>query len=218
GTLFLDELADLPVETQPKLLRAIQQGTFERLGSEKTVRADVRIICATNANIEMRIREGRFREDLFYRLNIFPIALPPLRQRKEDLVLLIHHFFQNLSRRFGYSNPAISEAAIQMLMQRSWPGNVRELENAVERALINSRGQMLEPLHFHFDQSVSEGLKKDVSPPEQLQDYASETRKIIEKALKICNGRIYGDKGAARLLNLKPTTLQSKMKKLRIEK
>lgn len=219
GTLFLDELGDLPLETQPKLLRAIQQGTFERLGGEKTFRACVRIISATNAQLEEKIRKREFREDLYYRLNIFPINLPPLRDRKSDIVLLAHHFVEKIRERFGYQQPAtLSASALQLLLDNSWPGNVRELQNTIERALINCRGLSIEPQHICFESRLPRVSATSVNVSEDLEDFDTETRKIIMRALKQSAGKIYGKKGAASLLKLKPTTLQSKIKKLGLEK
>ena len=219
GTLFLDELGDLPLETQPKLLRAIQQGTFERLGGEKTLRADVRIISATNVRLEEKICQQKFREDLYYRLNIFPIEVPPLRERQNDTVLLTHHFIEQMRERFGYRQPvAVSKAAMQILLQNRWPGNVRELQNTIERSLINCRGLTVEPDHIFFEEQTvrySTPTTDDASP---LADLDTETGKIIMRALKQCDGKIYGKNGAAALLKVKPTTLQSKMKKLGLDK
>jgi transcriptional regulator with GAF, ATPase, and Fis domain len=216
GTLFLDELGDLPLELQPKLLRAVQQGTFERLGSEKTIRADVRIISATNANLEEKVKRGQFREDLFYRLNVFPVHAPPLRERKGDIVFLVHHFIDKLLARFGYTSLAIAPAAVNLLLQHNWPGNVRELENTIERAMINCRGRQIEPQHIYLTSPGPGGLHQNL-PDDSPDDFAAETRKIILKALQKCNGKIYGPDGAASLLKLKPTTLQSKMKKLGLQ-
>lgn len=219
GTLFLDELGDLPLETQPKLLRAIQQGTFERLGGEKTLRADVRIISATNVRLEEKIRKQQFREDLYYRLNVFPIDVPPLRERQNDIVLLTHHFIEQMRTRFGYRQPiAVSTAAMQLLLQNRWQGNVRELQNTIERALINCRGLTVKPDHIFFEEPT---VRLSATQPDEntpLADLDTETGKIIIRALKQCSGRIYGESGAAALLKVKPTTLQSKIKRLGLNK
>ncbi|HPT46720.1 MAG TPA: sigma 54-interacting transcriptional regulator [Candidatus Rifleibacterium sp.] len=221
GTLFLDELGDLPLETQPKLLRSIQQGTFERLGGEKTLQADVRIISATNVRLEEKVRHGKFREDLYYRLNVFPVAVPPLRERQSDVVLLAHHFVEKMRARFGYDRVMLSDLAIRKLLENNWPGNVRELQNAIERALINCRGGQIEAEHIFFESQARP------TRPEQLvlsaseagfSDFETEMGRIITRALRQCSGRIYGKDGAAALLNLKPTTLQSKIKKLGLDK
>ncbi|NCB37981.1 MAG: GAF domain-containing protein [Erysipelotrichia bacterium] len=219
GTLFLDELGDLPFETQPKLLRAIQQGTFERLGSEKTVRADVRIISATNARLEEKIRSGQFREDLYYRLNIFPIAIPPLRERNGDIVLLAHHFLEHLCGRFGYHKVDISVPAMKLLLDNNWPGNVRELKNTIERALINCQGSQIKPQHIFFEsQSFRVAPSTRNSEDSKIEDLDTEIGKIIRRALRQSGGKIYGEHGAAEILGVKPTTLQSKIKKLGLDK
>ncbi len=215
GTLFLDEIGDLPFDIQPKLLRAIQEGTFERLGSEKTIHANVRIICATNVDLESRVKEGKFREDLFYRLNVFPITLPPLRERKDDIYLLANYFLEKLSQKFSDKKLTLSNEAIKILRENSWQGNVRELQNTLERAVILSKDGVIKPSHLIFEKNKSaksECEEKKTS----LKSFDEETKKIIELALKLTNGKIYGKDGAAELLKMKPTTLQSKIKKLGI--
>jgi len=215
GILFLDEIGDLPIDIQPKLLRAIQEGTFERLGSEKTIRADVRIICATNVDLEARVKEGKFREDLFYRLNVFPINLPPLRQRKDDILLLANYFLEKLSNKFGNRKLIISNEAAKILRDNNWNGNVRELQNTLERAVILSKDGIIKPAHLIFEKV--EKAKRDYDNTEySIQSLEEETKKIIKKALQLTNGKIYGKDGAAAMLKMKPTTLQSKMKKLKI--
>lgn len=214
GILFLDEIGDLPLEIQPKLLRAIQEGTFERLGSEKTIRADVRIICATNADLETKVKEGKFREDLFYRLNVFPINLPPLRRRKDDIYLLANYFLEKLSAKFSDKKLRLSDQAVKVLQSNNWNGNVRELQNTLERAVILSKDGIINPSHLIFEEK---SWKKDCEEDKSaIQSLDEETKKIIKKALSITGGKIYGPDGAAALLKLKPTTLQSKMKKLGI--
>ncbi|MGB9703009.1 MAG: sigma-54-dependent Fis family transcriptional regulator [Candidatus Kapaibacteriota bacterium] len=211
GTLFLDEIGDLPFDIQPKLLRAIQEGTFERLGSEKTIHANVRIICATNVDLESRVKEGKFREDLFYRLNVFPITLPPLRERKDDIYLLANYFLEKLSQKFSDKKLTLSNEAIKILRENSWQGNVRELQNTLERAVILSKDGVIKPSHLIFEKNKSaksECEEKKTS----LKSFDEETKKIIELALKLTNGKIYGKDGAAELLKMKPTTLQSKKK------
>ncbi len=215
GILFLDEIGDLPPEIQPKLLRAIQEGTFERLGGEKTLRSDVRIICATNVNLEEKVKEGKFREDLFYRLNVFPITLPPLRQRRDDIYLLSDYFLEMLSEKFGHRNLKLSNEALKVLQENNWHGNVRELQNTLERAAILSRGGIIKPVHLVFEKT---DYKKEY--PEETETSISslddEVRKVIQRALSLTNKKIYGKDGAAALLKIKPTTLQSKIKKLKI--
>lgn len=211
GTLFLDEVGDLPLEIQPKLLRAIQEGTFERVGGEKTISASVRIICATNLNLEERVKEGKFREDLFYRLNVFPITLPPLRNRKDDLVLLVNHFLLEMVKKFGVDVIKIDNAAIDKLKNHSWPGNVRELQNTLERAAILSAGKMIQHNHIVFEEVKD--FHEDCGDDKNIGSFENEIKKVISKALKQSNGKIYGQNGAANLLKMKPTTLQSKIKR-----
>jgi len=245
GTLFLDEIGDLPADIQPKLLRALQEGRFERVGGEKTVAADVRVIAATHVDLGTAVEAGRFREDLFYRISVFPIRLPPLRERGNDVVILAELFAAKLRIRSGWEALTFSPDALDALTARSWQGNVRELKNAVERAAILSRGGIITaghlaagdwaryPLRDEIPQEVREPAapkSKDEAPRpgtiEQeslivtrtsLKDRVAnlERERIIE-ALKVSGGKIYGDSGAAARLGLKPTTLQSKMKKLGI--
>lgn len=213
GILFLDEIGDLPVEIQPKLLRAIQEGTFERLGGEKTIHADVRIICATNVDLEQKVKEGKFREDLFYRLNVFPIHLPPLRARKEDIYLLSNYFLEKLSEKFGNKKFILSPDAVKRLRENYWHGNVRELQNTLERAVILSKNGIIKAEHLVFE--VNPKIPTDCEEEKlKVLSFEEETKKIIEKALALTNGKIYGKEGAAELLKMKPTTLQSKIKKL----
>lgn len=215
GTLFLDEIGDLPFDIQPKLLRAIQEGTFERLGSEKTIHANVRIICATNVDLEAKVKEGKFREDLFYRLNVFPITLPPLRDRKDDIYLLANYFLEKLSQKFADKKLSITTEAIKVLRDNPWLGNVRELQNTLERAAILSKDGIIKPSHLIFEKNrVSKSECDEVKT--SIKSFDEETKKIIERALELTNGKIYGKDGAAALLKMKPTTLQSKMKKLKI--
>jgi transcriptional regulator with GAF, ATPase, and Fis domain len=214
GTLFLDEIADLPLEIQPKLLRAIQEGTFERLGGEKTIKSDVRIICATNADLLEKVKEGKFREDLYYRLNVFPIKLPPLRERKEDIFLLSNHFIEKLGKKLSKPNITLSEEALSKLKNYSWHGNVRELQNTLERAIILCNYGVIKPEHIIFEY---EEINHDTAESDDtIAAFDEEVKKIILRALRKSKGKIYGADGAAALLKLKPTTLQSKMKKLGI--
>lgn len=214
GTLFLDEIGDLPLEIQPKLLRALQNSTFERVGSEKTITTNVRIICATNANLENKITAGEFREDLFYRLNVFPIIIPPLRKRTEDIVLLVKHFINKFAK---FQKSGISKEAITILENYNWPGNIRELQNVIERALILSNNNVIQPEHLILNYSHVSEEKRVTIVDDNIDSLDNEIKKVIQKALKLCNGKIYGADGAANLLNIKPTTLQSKIKKLNIK-
>lgn len=211
GILFLDEIGDLPIEIQPKLLRAIQEGTFERLGSEKTYTADVRILCATNVNLEQKVREGNFREDLFYRLNVFPINLPPLRLRKDDIFLLTNYFLYKLSEKFSGKKYLITSEAVDKLRKNEWKGNVRELQNTLERAIILCGDTVIKPEHLIFEESSNENIQ----PRKKIiKSFDDEVAFILMGALEKTNGKIYGKDGAAQLLNMKPTTLQSKLKKI----
>ncbi len=216
GTLFLDEIGDLPVEIQPKLLRAIQEGTFERLGSEKTLYANVRIICATNIDLQAKIKEGKFREDLYYRLNVFPISLPPLRDRRGDIDLLADYFLKKISEKLGKKAVRLSAEARELLRSRPWYGNVRELQNTLERAGILSKDGLILPVHLAFDDFYTQSPQVS-SQQHSIGSFDEEIRNIILQALRQTNGKIYGKDGAAALLKLKPTTLQSKIKKLNIK-
>lgn len=223
GTLFLDEIGDLPLEIQPKLLRAIQEGSFERVGGEKTIKADVRIICATNANLARLASEGKFREDLYYRLNIFQINLPPLRERENDSLLLANYFLKKFSTKYS-RNFSLTEDAIQDILAYKWPGNVRELQNILERTCILARDGIISSKILGLNLKDSSYIEKkgdDILSKESsaiIGSFDDEVSRIILKALKISNGKIYGPDGAAALLKLKPTTLLSKMKKLKIDK
>lgn len=208
GSIFLDEIGELPIDMQAKLLRALQEKQIERVGGSKGINVDVRVIAATNRNLEKEVAESRFRIDLYYRLNVFPITIPPLRDRMQDIPLLLNYFLREFSRKSSREIKATDEA-IKMLMQYSWPGNIRELQHIIERsAVMASAGtihQFLLP-----QQPISEG-----NSPQSLE----EAEKVhIINALKKSNNKIYGPGGAAELLNIPPTTLASKMKKLGIDK
>jgi formate hydrogenlyase transcriptional activator len=211
GTLFLDEIGDISLELQPKLLRALQEQEFERLGSNKTIHVDVRLIAATHRDLSLMIRNNQFREDLFYRLNVFPIEIPPLRERREDIPLLVHYFVSRLSRRMQKRIKSIPKPAMDALSNAAWPGNVRELENFVERAVILTQGDELNvPLAELKTSSV-----RNAAPVSTFQE--AERQAIIE-ALKAASGRISGVGAAAERLGLKRTTLQNKMRRLNITK
>jgi len=210
GSLFLDEIGDINLELQPKLLRAVQEREFERLGSTRTMRVDVRLIAASHRDLPDMIRQGNFREDLFYRLSVFPIEIPPLRERPEDIPLLVRYFVSKLSRRMRKNIKSIPGQAMEVLTNSPWKGNVRELANFIERAVILSQGEELEvPLaelqvsHFH-----------NVSSP--ASTFHEAERKVILEALKAASGQISGHGGAAERLGLKRTTLQNKMRRLGI--
>jgi formate hydrogenlyase transcriptional activator len=211
GTFFLDEIGDIPLELQPKLLRVLQDQEFERLGSNRTIRVDVRLIAATNRDLRKRVANGEFREDLFYRLNVFPIQMPPLRQRPGDVSLLVRHFVQKISKRLDKHIETIPSSAMDALMRWRWPGNVRELENFVERSVILSSGSVLRaPLA-----ELQSGLEESVVVDATLE---SAEREHIQRVLRESGGVISGPRGAATKLGLKRTTLQSKMRKLGISR
>jgi formate hydrogenlyase transcriptional activator len=211
GTLFLDEIGDLPLELQAKLLRAIENGEFERLGSPRTIKADVRIIASTNRDLENDTREGRFREDLFYRLNVFPVTMPPLRQRSDDIPLLVRHFVKKHGKKMGKNIKEIPRRVMKALEAFPWPGNVRELENIIERAVISTEGRVLELAEF----VSAEFLPSAQNSQGGLSDVE---REHILKILNQTSWKIEGQNGAAELLGLKPSTLRSRMKKLGIQK
>ncbi len=215
GTLFLDEIAELSTPLQAKLLRIIEDGTFEPVGSDTTVKVDVRLIAATNVNLEEAIAAKRFRDDLFYRLNVFPITLPPLRERTEDIPLIAGRFLATLTRRTGRGPFKLSQEAIDFLMRQRWPGNIRELVNLLERATIVAKGEFLDLA------SLSHGVLEPRSGEagdggEKIVSLEEAQRIHIRRALAHCGGKIYGPGGAAALLGVKPSTLQSKMKRLGI--
>ena len=211
GTLFLDEIGDISLELQPKLLRALQEQEFERLGSNKTIHVDVRLIAATHRDLSLMIRHNQFREDLFYRLNVFPIEIPPLRERREDIPLLVHYFVSRLSRRMQKHIKSIPKPAMDALSNAPWPGNVRELENFVERAVILTQG---DELNVPFAELKNSSVR-NAAPVSTFQE--AERQAIVE-ALKAASGKISGRGAAAERLGLKRTTLQNKMRRLNITK
>jgi formate hydrogenlyase transcriptional activator len=212
GTLFLDEVGEIPLELQSKLLRAIQEQEFERLGSNKTIRVDVRIVAATNRDLKKMIEQSQFRSDLYYRLSVFPILVPPLRERREDIPVLIRHFAQKFAKRLGRAIDVIPSEAINYLTQYSWPGNIRELQNLIERSVILTSGQALQvPLA-----EIQGAPKSPVAAAVPLADSAERDR--IIRALKEADGVVGGPGGAAARLGLKRTTLQARMKKLNIQR
>ncbi len=206
GTIFLDEIGDLPLELQTKLLRVIQEGQFERLGSAQSVEVDVRVIAATNMNLALAVREGRFREDLYYRLNVFPISVPPLRERQEDIPLLVWAMVEEFGKVFGKTVERIPRKNMEALDRYSWPGNIRELRNLVERAMILSNGSVLVI-------DVPDSAAASISPTMSFEDME---RMHIISVMERTGWRVRGKGGAAEILMLKPTTLDSKMKKLGI--
>jgi len=213
GSLFLDEIGDISLELQPKLLRAVQEQEFERLGSANTIQVNVRLIAATHRDLRTMIKEEKFRQDLFYRFNVFPIEIPPLRERREDIPLLVNYFVSRLSRRMQKQIMSIPRQTMQALTNCPWKGNVRELANFIERAVILTRGDELEvPMG-----TLSASSETFVSVSSTSSFRQAECSVILE-ALKAAAGRIAGEGGAAERLGMKRTTLQNKMRKLGITK
>jgi len=208
GTLFLDEIGELPIELQPKLLRVIQEQEFERVGSSQTTRVDVRIIAATNQNLEQMVAERRFRMDLYYRLNVFPILLPPLRERASDIPLLIHHFLRTIGGRYGKSIDHVSGDVMATIMRHDWPGNIRELQNFIERSVILTSGRELRaPIAELTNPETHDGVVRTLNDAH---------RALIIKTLRETNWVVGGPEGAAAKLGLKRTTLITKMRRLGI--
>ncbi len=211
GTLFLDEIGDLSLEVQARLLRVLQSKEFERVGGGKDIlTSDFRLIAATNKDLEREVMEKRFREDLYYRINVFPIYVPPLRERRDDIPLLVHHFFPLYTTQYGKSFNKVPQEAMEKLMQHSWPGNIREVENILQRSVIASKEPhfylaSLENAHSEYDRDVLSTLEEN------------ERRHIME-ALERSGWKIYGPRGAAEMLKINPSTLSSRMKKLGISK
>ena len=209
GTLFLDEIGDLPLELQAKLLRVLQEGEFERLGGAKTMKVDVRIIAATNRDLERAMREQTFRSDLYYRLTVFPIELPPLREREGDIPQLVRHFIDRKRAKLDRQVEGVTREAMERLVGYPWPGNVRELENVVERALIQSLGATL-----HLEESFAAD-ETSPSSPERLEDLE---RIHIRNVLEACDWKIKGRGNAAERLGIAVTTLRGRMRKLGIRR
>ena len=222
GTLFLDEIGEIPLESQSKLLRVLQEGTYERVGDERTKTVDVRIVAATNRDLAKEIEAGNFRQDLFFRLNVFPVNVAPLRDRSDDLPALAVHFLETTSRELGLPTPTVSRAEIGRLAGYDWPGNVRELRNIIERAVIIARGG---PVRFDLPHgaALAETTQRNPLPAEE-DEYLTEAqmelrvRQNTVSALRAADWKIAGAGGAADLLGIKPTTLSSRIKKLKIDR
>jgi transcriptional regulator with GAF, ATPase, and Fis domain len=226
GTIFMDEVGELPLDLQAKLLRVLQEGEFEPVGSSKTIQVDIRVIAATNRRLEQMVKDGTFRNDLLYRLNVFPIHLPPLRERSDDIVLLAEAFARNLARRNGRPVPRLTEADKVRLKRYDWPGNIRELQNVIERAFITSRdGRTL-----NLERALPEDMAR-VTAPERIAAPTMSQERIftdaeirqLEKDNMVCaltkaNWKISSTGGAAELLGVNPNTLSSRMKSLGIER
>src|SRR5215469_5466207 len=224
GTLFLDEISEIPLELQSKLLRVLQEKSYERVGEEKTRRADVRIVAATNRDLKKEVEEGRFREDLYYRLNVFPLRVAPLRERKEDIPLLTTHFVELLAKELDCSKPRLTNAGIETLKGYDWPGNIRELRNVIERAVILARGGALE---FDVPQGGSPAnlvpfapLDDDRTEPVYLteSEMRRRERQNLFMVLQKAGWKIKGADGAAELLGVKPTTLVSRIEKMGLKR
>jgi transcriptional regulator with GAF, ATPase, and Fis domain len=213
GTIFLDEVGDLPAETQISLLRVIQEGEFEPVGRSRPLTIDVRIVAATNRDLAAAVSEGRFRQDLFYRLNVFPIAMPPLRERAEDLPLLVEYFVERYARKAGKRIAEIERPSLDLLQAYRWPGNVRELQNVIERAVILSDGGP-----FRIDESWLVGESQPARPGSQKATLVDRDRETIEAALRATHGRVSGPSGAATRLGIPRQTLESRIASLGINK
>jgi formate hydrogenlyase transcriptional activator len=207
STILLDEIGELPVELQSKLLRVLQEGEFERLGGPKTIKVDVRVIAATSRNLQLAVREGKFREDLFYRLNVFPITIPPLRERRDDIPPLVWHFVNELSQRMGRSIETIHGSTMEAFKNYPWPGNVRELRNLIERLLISSTFAVFRGELPSVD---TDGARAHTLTFEEVE------RNHFLHIMEMVGWRVRGEGGAAQILGLKPTTLESRMQKLGI--
>jgi transcriptional regulator with GAF, ATPase, and Fis domain len=222
GTIFLDEIGDLPLRLQPRLLRVLQEGEFERLGSGKTIKVDVRVIAATNRNLAEAMQRGRFRHDLYYRINVYPITLPPLRERREDIGVLAEAFLREASRRLGRLFDPISEDVLESLKRHEWPGNIRELRNVIDRAAVGSAGRWVElPEHWSASTrsfSSAAETNRPIKPAPRERTLEEHQRSHILQVMRKTGWRVEGPKGAARILGLNPSTLRSRMLKLGIRK
>lgn len=208
GALFLDEIGDMSMMTQTKLLRVLQEQEFERIGGNETIRVDVRIIAATNKNLLEEIRRGKFREDLYYRLNVVEIHIPPLRERMEDVPALVDYFLEEFAKKYNKPNVSLSNSGLQALMNFSWPGNVRELRNVIERALVLSRGEQIEPDDFPEKIRQPSPIGGETSDEEHILTLQEMERMYVRKVLEFTGGNKLK---AARLLNIDPKTLRAKL-------
>jgi transcriptional regulator with GAF, ATPase, and Fis domain len=214
GTVFLDEIGELPIDLQAKLLRVLENGEFQRLGSNIVQKVDVRIIAATNRDLQAEVREGRFRSDLYYRLSVFPIECPPLRERREDIPLLVSFFLSRCRGTFGKKIDSVATTSMDALAAYDWPGNVRELENVIERAVILCSGDtLMVDETFGVPEVLPSGDKRSLK-----HDLEAVERSNILLALKKADWKVKGEGNAASLLGLKPSTLRSRMRKLEIAK
>jgi len=219
GTLFLDEIGELTPEAQIRLLRVLQEKEIDRIGSTQTIRVNIRIIAATHKNLEKMMEQKKFRADLFFRLRVFPIVIPPLKERKQDIPALVHHFIEKKSKEMKRINiPSLAPETMERLMAYHWPGNIRELENAVERSLILDQKSVL----YFKDIGISQNseIKPETLSKNKFSIESLELDKVmashIQHVLDSCNGRVEGSKGAAKILNIHPSTLRKRMHKLKI--
>jgi transcriptional regulator with GAF, ATPase, and Fis domain len=233
GTIFLDEVGELPLDTQVKLLRVLQEQEFEPVGGSQTIRVNVRVIAATNRDLAALVRDGKFRSDLYYRLNVLPLSIPPLRERPGDVPLLVGFFVQRFAKKLTKSVKQASEETMRRLMKYPWPGNIRELQNVIERAVVLSRGERLE-LAPDFGPAVESAIPPEQRSPSNAVPHTDDTapisggsksgslveveRQHIESVLAQTNWMIEGERGAAKVLNLSPSTLRSRMQKLGIRR
>ena len=223
GTIFLDEVGEIPLDLQSKLLRVLQESEYERVGDDRTHAVDVRVVAATNRDLERAVADGRFREDLYYRLSVFPIDVPPLRERGDDVVQIASHFLERTCQEFGHPPLTLSKQQAALLKHYDWPGNIRELKNVIERAVILSRGKVL-----RLDLAMSDILNAPTAQDDATGTDSSQLlteaalreleRQNIERALTLAAWRVSGPNGAAKLLGVKPTTLADRMKKFKIAK
>ncbi len=213
GTIFLDEIGELPLELQGRLLRVLQEKEVERIGGNKRIKVNVRIVAATNRNLEEEVADGKFRSDLFYRLNVFPIHLPALRERKEDIPLLAEYFLDKLHLKTGKKITGFSQKVMNRMIENPWAGNIRELENMIERSILTAKTQTITTMDF-----PKVIVSENTHPEFQIKTLHEFEKEYILKIVQKCNGKIFGELGAAKLLGLPPTTLISKMQKLGIEK
>ena len=210
GTLFLDEVGDIPLELQPKLLRVLQEHEFERLGSTHTQQVDVRVVAATHRDLKQMVQDGEFRSDLYYRLHVFPLSVPPLRERREDIAILVRHFVDEYARRMNRRIETIPPQAIEALIRYSWPGNVRELQNFIERSVILSPGNVLRPPLAELKESAVQTPSSELSTLEEME------REHVLRAIRASHWVLGGPNGAAARLGMKRTTLAYRIRKLNI--
>ena len=216
GTIFLDEVGELPLETQIALLRVLQEHEFERVGGTRSIRTNVRVIAATNRNLQVAIQAGTFRSDLFYRLNVFPIDMPPLRERREDIPVLVEYFVDHCARKAGKNIQGITKESLDLLRSYPWPGNIRELQNVIERSVI-----MCETENFSVDKTwlAQQPLATEPKIPLDLSEkLAAQEKETIEGALRESAGRVFGPSGAAAMLGMPRSTVESKIRSLKISK